>query len=83
MRKKGDANDFFGSVALRNGELTFRMSSFWLSYAENVIFKKIRKSQSFPTGKGRTGVFLNAFFSLPRSPFPPTWKLKKFTSKKF
>ena len=83
MRKKGDANDFFGSVALRNGERMLKMPRFWLYDAENVIFKKIRKFLFFPTGKGRTGVFLNAIFSLPRSPFPPTWKLKKFTSKKF
>lgn len=50
MRKKGDANDFFGSVALRNGEKAFGKARFWLRNEENGFFEKMRGLPFFRTG---------------------------------
>lgn len=83
MRKKGDANDFFGSVALRNGEKASMKARFWLCNAENGFFEKNAESLFFRTGKGRTGVFLNVIFSLLPHPGIRKCERTKFLAKKF
>ena len=83
MRKKGDANDFFGSASLRNGEKAYRKARFWLTDGENRIFEKMPEFLLFRTGKGRTGVYLNVFFSFLPHPGFRKWKRKKIVSKKF
>ena len=50
MRKKGDANDFFGSASLRNGEKAYEKARFWLCNAENGFFEKMCEIPIFRTG---------------------------------
>ena len=83
MRKKGDANDFFGSASLRSGEKAPKKARCWLTNAENEIFEKIPESPTFRTGKGRTGVFLNVIFSLLPHPGTAKGNHTQFVTKKF
>ena len=83
MRKKGDANDFFGSVSARNWAIASKKACFWLTDAENGFYEKKVKILLFPTGKGRTGVFLNVIFSLLPSPGAPKENQVPFAMKKF
>ncbi|MFZ3232913.1 MAG: hypothetical protein WA194_05295 [Patescibacteria group bacterium] len=83
MRKKGDANDFFGSASLRNGEKARKKARFWLTDAEKWFCEKNAESLFFRTGKGRTGVFLNVIFSLLPHPGTANGNHEQFVTKKF
>lgn len=83
MRKKGDANDFFGSVSLRSGAEAYKKACFWLTNAEKGFYEKKVQYLFFRTGKGRTGVFLNVFFSLPPYPGAANGNRAQFVTKKF